>query len=850
LALVLVIEPDSKQSGVVKRVLRERVGAECILADSKDAALVALRARIPDLILVSALLSPRDEADLSDHLRDLEDAEHLQTLTIPLLATGPAFETSGRKGGLLGKFKKQPATGGVRGCDPAVFADEIRAYLHRAAEVKTETAARRDLERREAARVKTQARAEANEGSASSEEAEQQTGVPGRTRKLVTRRAKIAHASESRSQPVQPERPERPVKPAKDPFDITGLSDPPRSIGGQRSDLEFDEAAPDRLEAESEEPQGHEIDPLRADGLSINSGEGTEATGGDPLETARSQGQDQNAGTYRESEQQAAARREEERREAERRLAAARLEMQRLEASRREEERLDAERLDTARREASRLEAERREAEERLAAARAEADRLAAARREDERLETERLEAARREAARREEERKEAERLEAARREAERVEAERQQAERQREAARLEIQRLELIRREAERLEAERREASQREAERLEAERREAARQEAARAEAELRLAARREAERLEAERLEAARREAARREEERLEAVRRESERLEALRLEVARQEAERLERQRVEAERLLEDARREAERVEAERLEAERLKAEAQRLKEEAKRLKAEERAARRAARQRPSEPTEHSSWIGRAIDALRTDIQRLHKHRAAAPEPAELARAQPTEPERPQVAKPSKKPQQPLPEQDEWGLYDPAQCGFDALYAKLEQADKQPAAQADENPESLESATAPVEDLADGGDWIDIPLSSLQPSQPLNQARGLSTPTKASSLAPLAMWAHADGGNTSGEDIPKPKDELVELIARLHLPSSVAAVSYPRGCRIRRVRVTPQNGSPRNSKSKSDEPLVILSRKRLQELREEAAESDLKLSDAHER
>ncbi len=127
MALVLVIEPDSMQAGVVKRVLRERVGADCVLADSKDAALASLRAHIPDLILVSALLSPRDEADLSDHLRDLENAEHLQTLTIPLLATGPAIEPTSKKGGLLGKFKKQKATGGGRGCDPGVFADEIRS---------------------------------------------------------------------------------------------------------------------------------------------------------------------------------------------------------------------------------------------------------------------------------------------------------------------------------------------------------------------------------------------------------------------------------------------------------------------------------------------------------------------------------------------------------------------------------------------------------------------------------------------------------------------------------------------------------------------------------------------------
>jgi hypothetical protein len=99
-------------------------------------------------------------------------------------------------------------------------------------------------------------------------------------------------------------------------------------------------------------------------------------------------------------------------------------------------------------------------------------------------------------------------------------------------------------------------------------------------------------------------------------------------------------------------------------------------------------------------------------------------------------------------------------------------------------------------------------------------------------------LQLPTKASGLAPLAMWAHADNG-VSPEVVPTPKDELIEIIARLHLPSSVAAVTYPKGCRIRRVRVIPQKAA---RKTKSDEPLVILSRKRLQEIREEAEEVTL--------
>ena len=75
--LVLALEPDPRQAQALKQILEQRVGAELVLADSKDSAIAALAQRIPDLILVTALLSPRDEAELTDHLRTLEGAAHI-----------------------------------------------------------------------------------------------------------------------------------------------------------------------------------------------------------------------------------------------------------------------------------------------------------------------------------------------------------------------------------------------------------------------------------------------------------------------------------------------------------------------------------------------------------------------------------------------------------------------------------------------------------------------------------------------------------------------------------------------------------------------------------------------------
>jgi CheY-like chemotaxis protein len=148
-SLVLALEPDPKQAAVLKQVVRDRVGAQFVLADSKDAALAAITERVPDLILVTTLLSPRDESELTDRLRDLEGAEHLQTLTIPLLAvSGSAAEPKKKRRGLLSAFTSDTeAPAAPSGCDPAVFADEIRNYIARAEDLKATASVERERKR-------------------------------------------------------------------------------------------------------------------------------------------------------------------------------------------------------------------------------------------------------------------------------------------------------------------------------------------------------------------------------------------------------------------------------------------------------------------------------------------------------------------------------------------------------------------------------------------------------------------------------------------------------------------------------------------------------------------------------
>lgn len=137
--LVLAIEPDVRQAAIVKRIVREQVGADVAVVDSRDAALEAMRTIIPDVLLLSALMSPREEDELIAHLRTLDNADHLQTHTIPQLASalGPGAGRSSR--GLLAAFrrKKEPEAAPT-GCSPDLFAEEIRSYLQRAAEKKRE----------------------------------------------------------------------------------------------------------------------------------------------------------------------------------------------------------------------------------------------------------------------------------------------------------------------------------------------------------------------------------------------------------------------------------------------------------------------------------------------------------------------------------------------------------------------------------------------------------------------------------------------------------------------------------------------------------------------------------------
>lgn len=142
MALILALESDHQQATLLGSLIRNKVQAELHIVDSRDAAIAAISARVPDVLLLSSLLSPRDEEDLLKHLRLVEGTEHVQTHNIPMMAAIGRDEQTGSTG-FFGRFRRKPKEQEVfAACDPAVYAEEIRSYVVRAEEARIEAAAR------------------------------------------------------------------------------------------------------------------------------------------------------------------------------------------------------------------------------------------------------------------------------------------------------------------------------------------------------------------------------------------------------------------------------------------------------------------------------------------------------------------------------------------------------------------------------------------------------------------------------------------------------------------------------------------------------------------------------------
>jgi hypothetical protein len=138
--LILAIEPDKRQSTQLANLVKG-LQAELVQRGNAADGLDALQGRVPDLVLTTSLISPRDDSALAAHLRQLgAAAAHVQTVTIPLLGTAAPMRA--RSGMLAALRREKPQAPMTDGCAPDVFAEQIRQYLATAHEQKVTAATR------------------------------------------------------------------------------------------------------------------------------------------------------------------------------------------------------------------------------------------------------------------------------------------------------------------------------------------------------------------------------------------------------------------------------------------------------------------------------------------------------------------------------------------------------------------------------------------------------------------------------------------------------------------------------------------------------------------------------------
>jgi hypothetical protein len=652
MSLILAIEPDRRQAAKIAALAKSPLHAELVVAESTAKAFATLANRTPDLILTSLLLSPKDETALADRLRELDAAgTHVQMLVIPVLGAPGRRGRKDAGGGLLKRLRGSKSQDtSPDGCDPAVFAAQIAEYLERAA-----------AERRAAA------------VALEDEMASQQDPVYATRREAKT----LGPPKTRRGEPARPAIFASVPTPEENWEEIAiEISARVSDHGDQHDSTAVVSTESIDLEAFVEELNGSNESKAV---LSMNE--------------RAAQAEAAAAAAAREAAHREAAAREAAAKEAAARDAAAR-EMAAREAAARKA--AEAAARETAAKEAAAREAAKREAEAREAAAREVAAKEAAARTA--------AEAAAREAAAKEAAAREAAKREAAAREAAAREAA-AKAFAAREAARRESEAREAAAREAAKREQAAREAAAREAAKREAEAREAAAREAAKREAEAREAAARETAAKEAAAKEAAARKAAEREAAARKAAEREAAAREAAAEKAAAREAaihEAAAKRAAAKEAIVREIAARAAAASANPSAADLDPVLAEFLHDGA--VSAPSAKSTKARPASGSDIPAQPGWM-HLLTAIKRDIEQLRTDRVEAVAPAAPTIASADEDEStglngangtkarvPATAKKRKKA--PVPVQDEWGFFDPQQCGFAALLAKLDEITDQEA------------------------------------------------------------------------------------------------------------------------------------------------------------
>jgi len=142
---VLAIEPEFDRAALLRGLADEHVRGPLTLVESVDAALDAIDRRVPEVILISPLMPPQEEAQLVARLRALPKAIRVQTLITPELAA----PSQPARGLYSRRQRRAPAS------DPSAFVDQVNECLDIARERQDEplTLSRGGAERRYLARL-------------------------------------------------------------------------------------------------------------------------------------------------------------------------------------------------------------------------------------------------------------------------------------------------------------------------------------------------------------------------------------------------------------------------------------------------------------------------------------------------------------------------------------------------------------------------------------------------------------------------------------------------------------------------------------------------------------------------
>jgi CheY-like chemotaxis protein len=139
---IIVIEPDPARARSLKDVLGAHISGPIDIVPSADAALHAIDRHLPDVVLTSTFLSPSDELRLTDHLKALPAASHVQVIITPHFIDA---DEPPKANGNVFSFRRSRGSDVRPACDHATLIRQIGDYLQQA-RAQANLAARQELE--------------------------------------------------------------------------------------------------------------------------------------------------------------------------------------------------------------------------------------------------------------------------------------------------------------------------------------------------------------------------------------------------------------------------------------------------------------------------------------------------------------------------------------------------------------------------------------------------------------------------------------------------------------------------------------------------------------------------------